>query len=456
MFHIFTHAFFKCCLFLCAGSVSHSGSHHSFDMKKDMGGLAQEDADHVRRAGSSSTLALCGVPFFCGLLLEGRDHRQRRPQRLHGVLRRRPRRRVHDRRVHDPRDVPHVLRRAARCRRRAAPRRRTIAAYAHGEEHALDVIEEHEHDPRSRSSAAAEAAGDDAAGDDHAGHARPRRATPHGAHDEHRRPARVAVAHHCARWSILATLAFASGYLNAAPFGTENFKEWVEPRRASSSPSTRSPTPPRTVPPVSSAPRVRCRRYRRARPPRAVPACGFEDPADGDCFPGPRPRRVQVGQGAAVDPARRRSASLVSLCAVPGVYGERKNPSARASPQRNRLAACRPPLPGQQVLPRRPVREGHRPRHRPPDRQGGVLGQPERHRRHRQRRRLGRHGDRRAGSTATSTSGWSTARSTASGVAATEAGHALRPSSPARSTSTARCCSAPPPSAPLVLVIVNV
>src|SRR4029077_7008332 len=39
VFHIFTHAFFKALLFLGAGSVSHSGSHHSFDMKKDMGGL---------------------------------------------------------------------------------------------------------------------------------------------------------------------------------------------------------------------------------------------------------------------------------------------------------------------------------------------------------------------------------------------------------------------------------
>jgi NADH-quinone oxidoreductase subunit L len=37
--HLFTHAFFKADLFLGAGSVSHSGSHHSFDMKKDMGGL---------------------------------------------------------------------------------------------------------------------------------------------------------------------------------------------------------------------------------------------------------------------------------------------------------------------------------------------------------------------------------------------------------------------------------
>jgi NADH-quinone oxidoreductase subunit L len=39
VFHIFTHAFFKACLFLGAGSVSHSASHHSFDMKRDMGGL---------------------------------------------------------------------------------------------------------------------------------------------------------------------------------------------------------------------------------------------------------------------------------------------------------------------------------------------------------------------------------------------------------------------------------
>ena len=39
VFHLFTHAFFKADLFLGSGSVSHSGSHHSFDMKKDMGGL---------------------------------------------------------------------------------------------------------------------------------------------------------------------------------------------------------------------------------------------------------------------------------------------------------------------------------------------------------------------------------------------------------------------------------
>ncbi len=38
LFHLFTHAMFKGCLFLCAGSLSHA-CHHSFDMVDDMGGL---------------------------------------------------------------------------------------------------------------------------------------------------------------------------------------------------------------------------------------------------------------------------------------------------------------------------------------------------------------------------------------------------------------------------------
>jgi NADH-quinone oxidoreductase subunit L len=65
VFHIFTHAFFKCCLFLCAGSVSHSGSHHSFDMKKDMGGLRKK-MPVTFAAWIISTLALTGVFPFAG------------------------------------------------------------------------------------------------------------------------------------------------------------------------------------------------------------------------------------------------------------------------------------------------------------------------------------------------------------------------------------------------------
>ena len=65
VFHIFTHAFFKCCLFLCAGSVAHTGSHHSFDMKKDMGGLAKKmPVTFITWILASA--ALCGVPLFSG------------------------------------------------------------------------------------------------------------------------------------------------------------------------------------------------------------------------------------------------------------------------------------------------------------------------------------------------------------------------------------------------------
>jgi NADH-quinone oxidoreductase subunit L len=60
IFHLFTHAFFKAGLFLGAGSVSHSGAHHSFDMKKDMGGLKQH-MPHTYRTFVICTLALAGI-----------------------------------------------------------------------------------------------------------------------------------------------------------------------------------------------------------------------------------------------------------------------------------------------------------------------------------------------------------------------------------------------------------
>jgi NADH-quinone oxidoreductase subunit L len=65
VFHLFTHAFFKACLFLGAGSVAHSGSHHSFDMKKDMGGLRK----HMPITYATfvvATLALAGFPMTAG------------------------------------------------------------------------------------------------------------------------------------------------------------------------------------------------------------------------------------------------------------------------------------------------------------------------------------------------------------------------------------------------------
>ncbi len=65
IFHLFTHAFFKALLFLGAGSVSHSGSHHSFDMKADMGGLRK----HMPITFTTfmiGSIALAGLPPFAG------------------------------------------------------------------------------------------------------------------------------------------------------------------------------------------------------------------------------------------------------------------------------------------------------------------------------------------------------------------------------------------------------
>ena len=63
MFHLFTHAFFKACLFLGSGSVAHSV--HSFDMKSDMGGL-RKVMPHTFRTFIIGSIALAGLPPFAG------------------------------------------------------------------------------------------------------------------------------------------------------------------------------------------------------------------------------------------------------------------------------------------------------------------------------------------------------------------------------------------------------
>ena len=67
MFHLFTHAIFKACLFLGAGSVSHA-CHHSFDMKADMGGLRK----YMPRTFWTFIIAsgaLAGIPPLAGFWL---------------------------------------------------------------------------------------------------------------------------------------------------------------------------------------------------------------------------------------------------------------------------------------------------------------------------------------------------------------------------------------------------
>jgi NADH-quinone oxidoreductase subunit L len=65
VFHLFTHAFFKANLFLGAGSVSHSGAHHSFDMKRDMGGL-RKYMPQTFITFLIGTAALAGIPPLAG------------------------------------------------------------------------------------------------------------------------------------------------------------------------------------------------------------------------------------------------------------------------------------------------------------------------------------------------------------------------------------------------------
>ncbi len=78
VFHLFTHAFFKADLFLGAGSVSHSGSHHSFDMKHDMGGL-KKHMPVTFWTFMIGTLALAGIFPLAGFwskdeILAGAHH----------------------------------------------------------------------------------------------------------------------------------------------------------------------------------------------------------------------------------------------------------------------------------------------------------------------------------------------------------------------------------------------
>jgi len=64
MFHLFTHAIFKACLFLAAGSISHA-CHHSFDMKADMGGL-RKFMPKTFWTFMIATGALIGIPPLAG------------------------------------------------------------------------------------------------------------------------------------------------------------------------------------------------------------------------------------------------------------------------------------------------------------------------------------------------------------------------------------------------------
>ncbi|MEY5059073.1 MAG: NADH-quinone oxidoreductase subunit, partial [Actinomycetota bacterium] len=202
VFHIFTHAFFKACLFLGAGSISHSASHHSFEMKKDMGGL-RKFMPVTFGTWIISTLALCGVFPFSGFF--SKDE-------------------IIDNVGHNGYTLFMYVGLGGAFLTAAYMTRATYLTFF-GEPRGAAAGEHH----------------DDGHGDDHAGahddhsHGDHAHADHHGAdaphdshhgdsHGPHESPALITVP-----LIILAALAIGSGLLNAVPFGHsfENFTKWV-------------------------------------------------------------------------------------------------------------------------------------------------------------------------------------------------------------------------------------
>ena len=205
VFHIFTHAFFKACLFLGAGSISHSASHHSFDMKKDMGGL-RKFMPITFSTWIISTLALCGVFPFSGFfskdeIIDNVGYAGYNFFMIVGLF--------------GAFLTAAYMTRATYLTFFGEPRGAAAGEHHDDEHDAHASHDDHGHD----------AHGHDAhAHDSHAAH---------DAHDDH--------GSHGPRESgliitvpliLLATLALGSGFLNAPAFGEkwENLKKWVEPR----------------------------------------------------------------------------------------------------------------------------------------------------------------------------------------------------------------------------------
>ena len=200
VFHIFTHAFFKACLFLGAGSISHSSSHHSFDMKKDMGGL-RKFMPITFTTWIISTLALCGVFPFSGFF--SKDE-------------------IIDNVGYSGYNVFMIVGLVGAFLTAAYMTRATYLTFF-GSPRGASAGEHHEEEGHG-----AHASHDDHAHDSHDTHGH----DAHASHDDH-----ASHGPHESGWLItapliiLATLALSSGFLNATPFGSnwENLKKWVEP-----------------------------------------------------------------------------------------------------------------------------------------------------------------------------------------------------------------------------------
>lgn len=202
VFHIFTHAFFKACLFLGAGSISHSASHHSFDMKRDMGGL-RKVMPITFVTWIISTLALCGVFPFSGFfskdeIIDNVGHNGYTNFMIIGLV--------------GAFMTAAYMTRATYLTFFGEPRGASAGENLH-DSHA-------DHDAH-------------AAHDAHDAHDANADHDSHAAHGPHESGLLITVP-----LMILSVLALGSGFLNATPFGEswERMKLWVEPRHSEFAP----------------------------------------------------------------------------------------------------------------------------------------------------------------------------------------------------------------------------
>ena len=237
VFHIFTHAFFKACLFLGAGSISHSASHHSFDMKRDMGGL-RKVMPITFVTWIISTLALCGVFPFSGFfskdeIIDNVGNNGYNTFMIVGLV--------------GAFMTAAYMTRATYLTFFGEPRGASAGENSHDS-----------HDPHDAHATVA-------AHDSHVAH------DSGATHGPHESGLLITIP-----LMILSVLALGSGFLNATPFGEnwERMKLWVEPRAVEVIDAKHSGGPGESL--VINLPN--------AEESHSKSVCGSATPADGVCF----------------------------------------------------------------------------------------------------------------------------------------------------------------------------
>jgi NADH-quinone oxidoreductase subunit L len=311
VFHIFTHAFFKAGLFLCAGSVSHSGSHHSFDMKKDMGGL-RKSMPITFWCWIVCSLALAGFFPFAGFfskdeIIDNAGHNGFVAFAVIGLV--------------GAFLTAAYMTRATYLTFFGEPR--GAAAGLHDEH---DVLQAAHGEPDAVHAMVGAEAPDAAVAADEAAGVVPA-VVDHG-HDTHRGP-------HESNWlitvpiTILAICAALVGFSNATPFGDrwERFQGWVEPGATAVAlgEATAEPGEPVVVPAEGEV----------AATEEA--GCGVADPAEGTACYFPTPDHAEFSWAkAAVSLLVAAAGVVVSWVVCVNLY-TRRNRALVGLTQRSRL-----------------------------------------------------------------------------------------------------------------------